>query len=1037
MKLGNRFAVLALVSAFSSLCLADQLVGARWLALSPDGSRIAFSYQGDIWVASSAGGKAIPLTDNVEMDDRPVWSPDGTKIAFASDRYGNNDIFVVDADGGRPKRITFNSGPDIPSSWTPDGRAVLLQRRLDDAYRGIYSVNVETGAIEEYFLDQMAISDPQAISNDQILYGRYGFPWTRPRYTGSAAEQLWIFDKKTNTRKELRNTGFQHLWPQATASGIYAVTMTDPVPSSSTLTKSVGRVTFTVGGTPNVYKIEANGTAKRLTNYSGDGTRFLTASHDGSTLAFERNGDVFVMKPGGEPKQIELSANIDDKVTTEEHLVITDGATGATLSPDGSTIVFSSQNEIWSVPTKKGEGPNKDDATRLTDWAGLDSNPIYAPDGKTVFFISDRDGSERLYQMDLLTKQISVISTEDAQVDNLQISPDRKSLFFQQYGAKGGIYKVPVTGGVPTLVVSRPGRSNLEYSISPDGRYIAFVETLVGSGLYYWQSGNNVFIVDTTDGKKTNVTQTNQSHSNPIWSPDGKYLMFRRATSLMALPLQQETQRASELTMKFEKPKEAVKVEIDFEDIELRARSIATGNPTSVQFDKEDGSMYYITAEGTFKIDYSGENPRRVSNLASSFELSDDGKTMLSIQLGKLYTINLRAPGFPSTAVAFRGEFSRDLNQTRRAAFRQFWRGFNNGFYDPNFHGRDWVALGKKYSRLLPSVGHRNEMATLLGMMVGELESSHSEVSAGAPSPGMASRAQISAHLGFSWDYSYSGPGIKIKDVPKHAPGSYAKTKLSPGEIVLKVNGNAVSANEAIFRDVLADQVGRDLAMTVQGLDGKVREVKYRGISQGEYAGIISQNRLESNRKYVESKSNNSVTYVHIAGMNAPALERFQQQLWQYSPGKKGVIIDVRGNGGGNTADQIIDILERRQNMNYVPRDEQLIKGPGATLDVPIIVMMDQTSFSNAEMFPEAMRARKLARLVGTRTPGYVIYTGGFPLVDGTSARMPGSGVWRIDGSSMEDDGVKPDFEVLISPEQFFKGQDPQLDKAIQLLTKG
>lgn len=1032
MKLGNRFAVLALVSAFSSLACAENILGARWLALSPDGSRLAFSYQGDIWVAPAGGGKAVPLTDNVEMDDRPVWSPDGTKIAFASDRYGNNDVFVVDADGGRPKRVTYNSGPDIPSSWTPDSKSVLVMRRLDDAYRGIYSVNVETGALQEYFLDQMGIADPQAVGNDQVLYGRYGFPWTRPRYTGSAAEQLWIFDKKTNTRKELRNTGFQHLWPQASASGFYTVTMTEAVPSSSNLLKNIGKVTFTVGGTPNVYKIEANGTAKRLTNYAGDGTRFLTAASDGSALAFERNGEVFVMKPGGEPKQISLTANIDDKITTEEHLVVTDGAASASLSPDGSTIVFASQNEIWSVPTKKGEGPNKDDATRLTEWAGLDSDPIYSPDGKSVFFISDRDGSERLYQMDTLTKQISVISTEDAQVDNLTISPDKKSLFFQQYGPKGGIYKVAVTGGAPSLVVARPGRSNLEYNISPDGRYIAFVETLNGSGLYYWQSGNNVFIVDTTNGQKTNVTQTNQNHTNPVWTPDGKYIFFRRGTSLMALPLQQEGQRAAELTMKYEKPKEAVKVEIDFEDIELRSRSIATGTFGNIKFDKEDGTFYYTSPEGIFKADYSGENPRRVT-APGFYELSDDGKTLLSVQAGKLFTTNVKAPGFPTTAVAFRGEFTRDLSQTRRAAFRQFWRGFNNGFYDPNFHGRDWVALGQKYSRLLPSVGHRNEMATVLGMMVGELESSHSEV---GPGPG-GNRGQTSAHLGFSWDFNYAGPGIKIKDVPKRSPGSYAKSKLSPGEIVLKVNGKEVSANESIFRDLLADQVGRDLNMTVQGADGKTREVKYRAISQGEYAGIVGQNRLEANRKFVESKSNNTVTYVHISGMNGPALERFQQQLWQYSPGKKGVIIDVRGNGGGNTADQIIDILERRQNMNYVPRDEELIKGPGATLDVPIIVMMDQTSFSNAEMFPEAMRARKLARLVGVRTPGYVIYTNGFPLVDGTSARMPGSGVWRVDGTNTENNGVKPDFEVFITPEQFFGGQDPQLEKAIQLLSKG
>lgn len=1028
----GRLPLLALFSAFASFSFADHIVGARWLALSPDGSKIAFSYQGDIWVAPSAGGKAIPLTDNVEMDDRPVWSPDGTKIAFASDRYGNNDVFVVDSDGGRPKRITYFTGPDIPASWTPDGKSVVLMRRFDDAYRGIYSVNVESGAIQEYFLDQMPITDPQAMADGSILYGRFGFPWQRARYQGSAAEQLWIFDKKTNSRREVRSNGYQHLWPQTSASGIYAVTMTEPVASSSPLGKNIGKVTFTVGGTPNVYKIESNGSAKRLTNFAGDGTRFLTAARDGNTLAFERNGDVYVMKPGGEPHKIDLSANIDDKITTEEHLVLTEGAEAGTLSPDGGTVVFSAMNELWSVPTKKGEGPNKDDATQLTNWAGVDNMPLFTPDGKAVFFISDRDGSERLYRMDLTTKEISVVSTEDANVDNLQISPDKKFLVYQQYGAKGGIYKAPVAGGAPTLMLSRPGRSDLEYSLSPDGRYVALVENLPGSGLYYWDAGNNVFVVDTNDGKKYNVTQTNQSHSSPSWTPDGKYLYFRRGPNLFALPLKPEELRSNEITMKFEKPKDAVKVEIDFDDIETRARQIATGIGSGIRFDKEDGTFYYTTGDGIFKADYNGENPRRVTG-PGGFELSDDGKTLFSIQGGKIFTANLKAPGFPTTNIAFRGEYTRDLTKTREAAFHQFWRGFNNGFYDPNFHGRDWVELGKKYERLLPSVGHRNEMATLLFMLVGELESSHSEVS---PGPG-GNKSQTSGHLGFSWDFSYTGAGIKIKDVPKRSPGSYAKTKLSPGEVVTKINGKDVSMNEALFRDILNDQVGRELTLTVLGTDGKTREVKYRAISQGEYSGLVTQARLESNRKYVESKSNNEVTYVHIAGMDGASLQRFQQQIWQYSPGKKGVIIDVRGNGGGNTADQIIDILERRQNMNYVPRDEAPFKGPGTVLDVPIVVMMDESSFSNAEMFPEAMRARKLAKLVGKRTSGYVIYTGGFRLVDGTNARMPGTGVWRVDGSSMEDNGVKPDYEVGISPEQFLSGQDPQLDKAIQVLTKG
>jgi C-terminal processing protease CtpA/Prc len=176
---------------------------------------------------------------------------------------------------------------------------------------------------------------------------------------------------------------------------------------------------------------------------------------------------------------------------------------------------------------------------------------------------------------------------------------------------------------------------------------------------------------------------------------------------------------------------------------------------------------------------------------------------------------------------------------------------------------------------------------------------------------------------------------------------------------------------------------------------------------------------------------------VQIAGMDGGSLDRFNQQIWQYAKGKKGVIIDVRGNGGGNTADRIIDILERRQNMNYVPRDEALVSGPGTVLNMPIVVMCDETSFSNAEMFPEAMRTRKLAKIVGRPTSGYVIYTGGLPLVDGTQGRMPGTGVYRVDGTPMENMGVVPDFVIDVSPEQYLQGFDPQLAKAIEVLRKG
>ncbi|RYG44528.1 hypothetical protein EON79_14705 [bacterium] len=449
--------------------------------------------------------------------------------------------------------------------------------------------------------------------------------------------------------------------------------------------------------------------------------------------------------------------------------------------------------------------------------------------------------------------------------------------------------------------------------------------------------------------------------------------------------------------------------------------------------DPETGAILFMSEGDVFRADYDGSNPRRLTQGGGvqSIELNPDG-TLSVIRNGTLNVMRHRAPQAPVENVAFRADWTRDVRKERRAAFQQFWREFNRGFYDANFHGRDWVALRKKYERYLPSVGHRAEFATILNEMVGELESSHSEVGAAGGGP----RSQSSAHLGFLVDYTYDGPGIKVRAVPERTPGWYAKSKLNPGDVVMTINGKDVRPDEALYRDVLNEQVGRELNLKVRGTDGTVREVKYRAPSGGEMSAIAFNTRLENRRRYVEQKSGGKLTYAHIAGMSGGELERFNQQVWQRMPGKKGLIIDVRNNGGGNTSDQIIDILERRPNAYYQLRDEAPILGPGQAPNVPMVVMHAETSYSNAEMYPSAMKARGLAKLVGKPTPGYVIYTGGFTLVDGTSARMPGTGTFRLDGSPLENMGQVPDFDVDITPEQYMAGIDPQLDKAIEVLMR-
>ncbi len=1038
----NRVALLA-VLAVSNLTFAHarDITGMRSLALSPDGTQLAFTWRGDIWTAPSTGGRATPLTTNVEMDDNPIWSPDGQWIAFATNRNGNWDTYVTPADGGEVKRLTYSSFTEVPNGWTPDGKRLIYRGFYEKSENGVYSMDVATGQIQEHWVDHRALGFPK-ISPDgkeALFVRRYSFPFTRPRYEGSSPAQLNVLDLVTGKRTEVRANRFQHLWPTFAPDGksFFAVTVTEKTPSSHNIFEKPTVYTDDADKTPNVYRIARSGQATRLTNFvGGSGARFLSVAEKSGTMAFERDGVAYTLASGQEPKALKFTASIDDKTAIEERLVLTTGPESLTLSPKAERIVFAIRRELWSVPIKKGKGPNADDATQLTTWEGTDESPIFTPDEKFIFFVSDRQGGKRVYRMNVETQDITPVTTTDHNCFGLSLTPDKKRIAFWMTGDKvGGLYTAPVEGGTATRILDRPHAQ--DYAFSPDMKYLAYVRDLLGSGFNPWENKRNILVRELATGKETNVTNLSANHLSPAWSIDGKYLYFqsdREGGGLFALPLQAESARSFELELKFEKPKEPAKLDFDLVEPYFRIRKLYAG-PVSGNLvtDPTNGALYFLANGDIWTLGYDGEGARAITagGGIGGFELSQDTNQLFFIKAGVMTTLNLRAPNTPSAAVGFRADWTRDLRAERRAAYRELWQVYNQQFYDPNFHGRNWLAIRPRNEVLLDGVGHRNEMATILNMMIGELETSHAEVGPAGGNPGSTS----TAHLGFTFDYSHSGPGIKVATVPRRTPGSFPQTQIKPGDYVMTINGKDVRTDQSLWR-VLNDQTGRDLILTVNATPTKTgaRTIKYRSISDGSFDEIEYRNRIAGRRATVDKASGGTFGYVHIAAMGGGDFSQFDAEVWQYVQGKKGLIIDVRDNNGGNIADRLLDILERRKQMLYVPRDGEIQTGPGTVVEQPIVVLFNERSVSNGEMFPAAMKSRKLATTVGYETPGYVIYTYGGSLVDGTSIRLPNTGVYRIDGSPLENGGEKPEFKVDLTPEQFLSGQDPQLAKGIEVL---
>lgn len=1059
--------------------------------VSPDGRTVAFSWRADIWSVPITGGEARRLTSHEADDHSPRYSPDGREIAFISTRFPGGQVFVMPADGGPPRQLTYHTDGFALEGWYPDGSALLVSALRDDDWRHarrFYRVDARERGAHHRLFDAEGRDGALAPDGQRLLFVREGEPWWRKGYRGERAAQIWLCDLEQGSFRRLSGERIVHEWPLWDPRGdrFYFVSEED--------------------GTRNlrVQKL-ADGSAEPLTRFQDDGVTFPALSRDGSVLVFRRLWDLYALRPGvdREPrripivyagdaiwpatertvvnraddvdftpdgKQIALVAGGDvfvmDREMREPRRVTDtpEPETEVRFSPDGKALYFvsavGSQPDIWrAVPAAPEKYWWQNDAfriTRVTDDPETEARLAFRPDGKRLAFTR---ASGELWTID-------PDGTNPRQVlggwspPQYEWSPDGNWFVYavQDDDANSDIWIARADGSAPPYNLSRHPDFDSSPAWSPDGRKIAFVGRRAHREIdvYYVMLRKEDAETSSRDRKLLKALEAMKKGTKPARAAapaapkPGPAAPGKTEPDPTAAPAPQDEPKPAPAD-EADKPKpgaQASEVRIDFDGLHERIRRVSI--PNSVDANpvwSADSKRLVFTAtvkgeRGFYAVEIPGESltPKKFSATVLVGARWLAGPNELVGRSGNAPAA-MAASG-AVTAFAFGVQQEIDVAAHLTAAFDVAWRVMRERFYDGGFNNKDWSAIRAKYRELAALCWGQGEFATLVNLMLGELNASHLGFSSsrgrrdggGAEGRGWT---PATAHLGVRWDAAHAGPGRKIRDVIPDGPAAQEKCRLEAGEVVLAIDGQPVSPATDLTI-VLNESTDHDYRLQVRDRTGKERTVTLRATTTRAVRELLYEKLLKDRQDRVARLSGGTLGYCHIAGMNWPSFERFEAELYALGFGKDGLVIDVRDNGGGSTTDHLLTVLcqprhattvTRRGGRGY-PQDRMVY----ASWPKPIVVLCNQNSYSNAEIFTHAIRHLGRGQVVGVETAGGVISTGGAAVLDVGFIRTPFRGWFLPDGEDMELRGARPDHVVWPEPGDPAAGIDRQLDKAVEVL---
>ena len=1054
--------IITLLGLLASTATADTR-----LLRFPDlhGDTVVFTYAGDLWLAGTDGSNVRRLTSHPGQELFARFSPDGRHIAFTGQYDGGEQVYVVPVTGGEPRRLTWypSEGP-LPArwgydhqvyGWTPDGEAVVfrsLREGFSLADSRLYTVRLSGGLPEAL---PMVVSGAGALSPDgkRVLFSPLFRDFrTWKRYEGGWAQELFIFELDGSGSRNITNhvrTDRDPMWMQ---EGIFFVSDRDDY--------------------LNIYAYDtASGQTRQLTRHEGRDVRW--ASDDGShRIVYELDGalHIFDVRTGND-RALSITVPADTGFELGELVKVAGNLEGFDVSPNGKRVLVAARGEVFSVPVEHGVSRN------LTNSAGAHEREVaWSPKGDRVAWISDASGEEEIYIAEHLgqTTAKRVSSDSSTRLYSPVFSPDGSKIAFGDSEAR--IFVIDSDGRDKRLVADDRGFPQHDFSWSPDSRWLAFsMEDPNGyRSLHIW---------DGDSGKTQRVTSEMFSEYNPVFAPGGGLLYFlsdrmftpqidllewnyanNRQTGVFAMHLTPEAEnpfapRNEEgLAEKEDKGENGDKedsgpptVDIVFDGLASRvARApIEFDNLGSLAATAEhllfvgSPAFYYgrdIEPGAQLRAySFADREVFKIADKVGGYAVAPGAKQVVVLQEGALSRFDIKKDEQEGKKV----DLDKLTAQRVRAVeyeqiFDEVWRRFRDHFYVENMHGYDWNALRDRYRPLLEHVAHRADLNYLIGEMIAELNVGHAYI-AGGDIAGTERSADALLGATFELDESaglyriariYGGQNEEDKyRSPLTEPGVAAKA----GDYVLAINGRALTAETNPY-SLLKGRGGQLLELTLaDNARGKGRRTLLVNPVTSEN-DLLYLRWVEENRARVTRETDGRIGYLHIPDMSASGIYEFTK--WFYGQVRKqGMIIDVRGNGGGNVSQMVINRLARELvMMDYVRGIDNLGTYPNVVFTGPLVALLNEDSASDGDIFPGAFKALGLGPLIGKRSWGGVIgITNLGPLMDGGSVFVPQFGNAAADGQwSIEGVGVEPDIEVDNPPEAVLRGEDPQLERAIQ-----